>query len=503
VASSDNQDGTVRVSTGDRRDARRRFDEALAEGRTVSDRAATPSEVDLVAGTPVGEYEIEGAIGRGGFGTVYRAVQPLIGKRVAIKVLSRKYSADNEIVSRFVAEARAVNQIRHRHIIDIFSFGQLADGRHYYVMEHLDGEPLDRYLAKHGPMKLDEALHILRAIARALDAAHVKGIAHRDLKPENIFLARDDEGERFPKLLDFGIAKLSAPEEALAHKTGTGVPIGTPYYMSPEQCRGRDVDHRTDIYSLGVMTFRLLTGTYPFDGELIEIMHKQIHEPPPAASSRNAALSHECDQAVAWMLQKDPDHRPRTAIAAVVALQDGKSPTPMLPVSQRRAAAVGVPVTRSSRPRWFVPVIVAALISGAIATVLLRRHREPVAGPPAPRDAVAAPAPRLAPPPAADAPAASPYVIVTVDGTPPSPEVTIAGTFVGNAPGPVQLRRGTDPVVLVFRTAGYLPVSRPVTPDREQALVVPMRKRPRATPAPAASVDERDSLAAPFKEDTR
>ncbi|MBA3504149.1 MAG: protein kinase, partial [Deltaproteobacteria bacterium] len=109
-------------------------------------------EGDLVAGMRVGEYEVEQVIGRGGFGTVYRAVQPLIGKRVAIKVLSRKYSADGEIVRRFVAEARAVNQIRHRHIIDIFSFGQLPDGRHYYVMEHLDGEPLDQYLAERGAM---------------------------------------------------------------------------------------------------------------------------------------------------------------------------------------------------------------------------------------------------------------------------------------------------------------------------------------------------------------
>src|SRR5215475_3576442 len=119
------------------------------------------------------------------------------------------------MVSRFVAEARAVNQIRHRNIIDIFSFGQLADGRHYYVMEYLDGEPLDGYLRAHGRMELDEALPILSAIARALDAAHAKGIAHRDLKPENIFLAHDADGGTFPKLLDFGIAKLLAPEDSV------------------------------------------------------------------------------------------------------------------------------------------------------------------------------------------------------------------------------------------------------------------------------------------------
>ena len=145
------------------------------------DFSTTPPETDLPRGHAVGEYAIEEVIGRGGFGTVYRAVQPLIGKRVAIKVLSRMFSADRDMVSRFVAEARAVNQIRHRHIIDIFSFGQLSDGRQYYVMEYLEGVGLDRYLANNGPLSLEVALPILRAVARALDAAHAKGVAHRDL----------------------------------------------------------------------------------------------------------------------------------------------------------------------------------------------------------------------------------------------------------------------------------------------------------------------------------
>src|SRR5438094_274836 len=238
----------------------------------TSELPGMPADPDLAVGQQVGEYTVDGKLGEGAFGMVFRAVHPLIGKVVAIKVLARRFSVDPEMVSRFIAEARAVNQIRHRHIIDIFSFGQLGDGRHYYVMEYLDGAPLDKQLSDHGPMTLEQAMPILRAIARALDAAHAKGIAHRDLKPENIFLSRADEGALFPKLLDFGIAKLSGPEDAAQHKTGTGVPLGTPYYMSPEQCRGRDVDYRTDIYSFGVLAFRLLTGTYPFDGELIEIL---------------------------------------------------------------------------------------------------------------------------------------------------------------------------------------------------------------------------------------
>src|SRR5262249_52669990 len=208
----------------------------------------------------VGEYRTESKLGEGGFGGVYNAVHPLIGKSAAIKVLNRQYSSNPQMVSRFIAEAKAVNQIRHRNIIDIFSFGQLDDGRQYYVMEYLDGEPLDALLDRHGKLALVEALPILRGIARALDAAHAKGVAHRDLKAENVFLATDsDGGGVWPKLLDFGIAKLMAPEDGVKHKTRTGTPVGTPYYMSPEQCRGRDVDHRTDIYAFGVLAYLMLT----------------------------------------------------------------------------------------------------------------------------------------------------------------------------------------------------------------------------------------------------
>src|SRR5688572_2966873 len=160
-------------------------------------------DADLTHGQQVGEYVVEGKLGQGAFGTVFKATHPLIGKVVAIKVLARKFSVDPEMVSRFIAEARAVNQIRHRHIIDIFSFGQLDDGRQYYVMEYLDGEPLDAVIAREGRLSLSAAIPILRGIGRALDAAHAKGIAHRDLKAENVFLGRDPDGAVFPKLLDF------------------------------------------------------------------------------------------------------------------------------------------------------------------------------------------------------------------------------------------------------------------------------------------------------------
>jgi serine/threonine protein kinase len=281
-----------------------------------------PVDPDLLAGERVGEYEVEGLLGKGAFGTVFKAVHPLIGKQVAIKVLARRFSVDPEMVSRFIAEARAVNQIRHRHIIDIFSFGKLDDGRQYYVMEYLDGETLDQLLDRERRIPIGDALAILRAIAKALDAAHAKGITHRDLKAENVFLGRDSDGGLFPKLLDFGIAKLMSPEDGLKHKTRTGAPIGTPYYMSPEQCRGKDVDHRTDVYAFGVLVYLMLTGVYPHDADdYMSILMAQISDVPSTPSTHNAELTPEIDEVVGWLMRKDPADRPADLRTAMKALE--------------------------------------------------------------------------------------------------------------------------------------------------------------------------------------
>ncbi len=283
-----------------------------------------PREVELAPGYQVGEYTIETKIGEGGFGTVFKAIHPLIGKEVAIKVLHRRYSAQPEMVSRFVSEARTANQIRQRHIIDIFAFGQLEDGRHYYVMDYLEGKSLEDHLKDSGPMTLAEALPILRALARALDAVHAKGIVHRDLKPENVFLATDDDGDVEPKLLDFGVAKLLAEEGGRQmHKTRTGAPIGTPQYMSPEQCRNRDVDHRTDIYSFGIMTYRMLSGVLPFDGEeYMDVLLAQMEQQARPPSLIMPTLTVAIDQAIAWMMRKDPKQRPPTVFDAVMNLEE-------------------------------------------------------------------------------------------------------------------------------------------------------------------------------------
>ncbi|HEX4450454.1 MAG TPA: serine/threonine-protein kinase, partial [Kofleriaceae bacterium] len=359
--------------------------------------AETPvTEPELDVGQLIGEYQIDGKIGQGGFGTVYKATHPLIGKQAAIKVLARRFSADPEMVSRFIAEARAVNQIRNRYIIDIFLFGQLGDGRHYYVMELLDGEPLDVRLEREGHVPLADALPILRGIGKALDAAHAKGIAHRDLKPENVFLSRGEDDEVWPKLLDFGIAKLMGELDTNKHKTRTGIPIGTPYYMSPEQCRGKDVDHRTDYYAFGVVAYQLLTGVHPIDGDdYMDIMMKQLSFEPPPPSTIIGELPAGIDDAIAWLMKKDRDARPpnlatamrrfdeaagiRAPHSGVVDVPRGATPVPgSLTTTSQGGAATALAQTQpgleAEKPKRRWPLVAGAVaIAVAVAIVVLGR----------------------------------------------------------------------------------------------------------------------------------
>jgi tRNA A-37 threonylcarbamoyl transferase component Bud32 len=286
----------------------------------LPDEAFAAANKDLEEGTTVGEYVIEKKIGAGAYGEVYAAEHPVIGKRAAIKVLHKKFSSQPEVVSRFIQEARAVNKIRHRNIIDIFSFGQLEDERQYLIMELLQGKTLEDVLKDRGALSLSDAYPIFKGVADALDAAHAEGIAHRDLKPENIYVSVERDGTIIPKLLDFGIAKLMG-DDSVSHKTATGQAMGTPLYMAPEQCRGRSVDHRADLYAFGVVIYETLTGMVPFTGDsAVDVLYKHIAEDPLNMSDVAKNLPPSLDGPVLQLLAKLPIDRPESAGMALKTL---------------------------------------------------------------------------------------------------------------------------------------------------------------------------------------
>jgi serine/threonine protein kinase len=265
----------------------------------------------IAVGQSIGNYTITAKLGEGGMGVVYLAEHPIIGRKVALKAIHPELSRNPEVVSRFETEARAVNQIGNEHIVDIHDFGRTSDGEYYFIMEYLQGESLADTLKRERFFPAARALQVAAQVADALAASHSHGIIHRDLKPENIFLINRGSQADFVKVLDFGLAKLTQGEEKVTHKTRTGSVMGTPYYMSPEQCEGKaTIDHRADLYSLGVILFEMLTGRVPFGGDGYgEIIVKHITVPPPAARSINPQLTAAHEALLQRSLAKSRDDR--------------------------------------------------------------------------------------------------------------------------------------------------------------------------------------------------
>jgi len=267
---------------------------------------------ERLVGTKIGDYEVTGWIGEGGMGAVMSGIHPVIGKKVAIKILKNQFTSNEESARRFMAEARAVNEINHPNIVDIFNCGQFDDGTLFLVMEYMEGETLSAFLNRRkNTLSYKMARKILEETLDALEAAHKRGIVHRDLKPDNIFVTRKahDPEDVFIKLLDFGVAKFMEDGLRTVHST-TGLPLGTPVYMSPEQCNGLHVDERSDIYALGVILYQMFTGRVPFDGTFPQIMMAHFMK-DPIPPSRLAAIPERLEQVILWCLEKDPDARPQ------------------------------------------------------------------------------------------------------------------------------------------------------------------------------------------------
>src|SRR5688572_17756924 len=242
---------------------------------------------DALIGTLVdGRYRIDAQIGEGGMGVVYRALHIALNKTLALKVLRGEMAKDAEVVQRFIQEAQAATSIGHENIIDINDFGRLPDGTVYFVMEYLNGLPLNDLIKRGGSIPVGQAVEIIRQIAGALGTAHQRGIIHRDMKPDNVYIVPRGETQNFVKVLDFGIAKVGGASNKL---TRTGMVFGTPHYMSPEQAAGQSVDARTDIYALGVIMYEMFTGRVPFDADtFMAVLTKHMFEKPEPMSDPGA-----------------------------------------------------------------------------------------------------------------------------------------------------------------------------------------------------------------------
>ncbi len=267
--------------------------------------AAAPSALrkDPLTGEKLGEYIVEERIGTGGMGVVYKARQPQIGSTVAIKILRGDVIADKRDMERLLDEARVVNAIKHRGIINIFGAGELSDGRQYLVMEYLDGETLEKRLETVGRLTTAAAIPILDEVLAALAAAHSTGIVHRDLKPANVFLVRQSDGPDLVKLLDFGLARRQMQEVTRI--------AGTPDYISPEHARGRPAGAPADLYGFGVLAFHLLTGRLPFQGNTpMEMMEQHVHAAPPIPAEINPSIPPVMSGLILALLAKDPAKRP-------------------------------------------------------------------------------------------------------------------------------------------------------------------------------------------------
>lgn len=282
-----------------------------------------------------GQFQITKKIGTGGMGSVYKALQVDMNRDVAIKILHPKLAGRKDLASRFRREARAMSQLTHPNTVKVFLYGQLeeelAEGSLFIVMEYLEGRNLNRAVKREGPLTVAQAATILIQVCGALQEAHNMGIVHRDLKPENIFLCRQGELLDFPKVLDFGLAKVTERQmrPGSIQLTQEGMVFGTPEFMSPEQAQGKTLDARSDIYSLAVILYEAITGKLPFDARTpMEFIQKHVVEAPIPLNERLEGVTFPDDlwQTISVALAKSPDARQQSAMEFASALRSHAGP---------------------------------------------------------------------------------------------------------------------------------------------------------------------------------
>jgi len=330
--------------------------------------------------TTVGNYRLLRPLGEGGMGIVYEAQHQTMGRRAAVKFLRRELAKDSGTIRRFFNEARASNEVQHPGIVQIYDCGTTDDGTPWLIMELLEGETLLARMGRLGRLSVADTVEWGTQVASALGAAHAAGIIHRDLKPENLFVVSDPGlpgGERV-KVLDFGIAKLGAAMNAGGSQTKTGLVMGTPVYMSPEQCRGtKEIDSRSDIYSLGVILYQSLAGAPPFASEgLGELFHLHMNVQPPPLSSKNPDVSDALATTIHRALKKEPNARFQTMSELQAdlshSIRPGASGSKVALANTRPATSTDEAAASSRLPRVASTMVLPApqtTLSGSVAEV--------------------------------------------------------------------------------------------------------------------------------------
>jgi serine/threonine protein kinase len=487
------------------------------DGATLQDVVIANDRTRLLGAVIHGRYLVDGVLGDGGMGVVYRARGVADGRPYAVKVLRAEFTNEQDLVARFEVEARAVAAVQHPNIVQVFEFGALEDGSRFFVMELLEGKPLSLIMHEAGrvpegqrrPIDAGLAVKIARQICAGLGAAHAVGIVHRDMKPDNVHVIQRGEDRDFVKILDFGIAKVAGSQAA---KTRTGSVFGTPQYMSPEQASGeRDIDARTDIYATGILLYEMVTGRLPFDSEnLMAILAAHMYQPPvrprtiplvkqvsPAleavllkALAKDRFLRYQSMEAFGEDLARIERGADPVALgdAEPTVVRDGDRASMAPPAIQPGLSAVGPqatisPVTRSMRATgqragranpvvWALSIVGAVSFVGAGAMIARRARADAGNG--------GAPAVTVSRSTNVGATRGNPAEGVRVDTQPQGAELLANGGFVCRTPCMLpRPTRGGGSISYVVNAAGFEPSTFSLSPDSAPhiQLVLP----PRAT----------------------